>query len=137
MEIIREINNINYLAKNLRIFGFIISGLLFLYILVLQKETEHAIFYYTIISFISLITIFKPILLKSFYKIWMIAAIIIGSIVATVILIILFLGAICTTGIMAKVFNKKFLHTKVNKKVKSYWILKKLSEIDHNYEKQY
>jgi hypothetical protein len=77
-------------------------------------------------------------LLRPFHKLWMSLALILGWFMSRVILIILFYFVITPIGLFAKLFRKRFLELKIDKKTGTYWekrenIIKQLID----YERQF
>jgi hypothetical protein len=77
-------------------------------------------------------------LLRPFHKLWMSLALILGWFMSRVILIILFYLVITPIGLFAKLFRKRFLELKIDKKTGTYWekrenIIKQLID----YERQF
>jgi hypothetical protein len=60
-------------------------------------------------------------LLRPFHKLWMSLALILGWFMSRVILIILFYLVITPIGLFAKLFRKRFLELKIDKKTGTYW----------------
>lgn len=60
-------------------------------------------------------------LLRPFHKLWMSLALILGWFMSRVILIILFYLVITPIGLVAKIFRKRFLELKIDKKTATYW----------------
>lgn len=60
-------------------------------------------------------------LLRPFHKLWMTLALILGWFMSRVILIILFYLVITPIGLFAKIFGKRFLELKIDKKAATYW----------------
>lgn len=70
---------------------------------------------FIILSYIAL-----PVL-RPFHKLWMILALTLGWFMSRVILVILFYFVLAPTGIIARLFGKRFLQLKIDKKAESYW----------------
>ncbi|MBS4033367.1 MAG: hypothetical protein KGZ85_02775 [Ignavibacterium sp.] len=60
-------------------------------------------------------------LLRPFHKLWMSLALTMGWFMSRVILIILFYLVITPIGLFAKIFGKRFLELKIDKKTATYW----------------
>ena len=75
-------------------------------------------------------------LLLPLQKVWMAFAVVMGWFMTRVILGVLFYLAFTSTGVVARVFGKRFLGT--NKPQKSYWNYRKPRIRDRkSYERQY
>tara|TARA_B100002051_G_C16405374_1_gene471962 strand:+ start:38 stop:451 length:414 start_codon:yes stop_codon:yes gene_type:complete len=136
---LEEIKNIKMQKKDFRSFG-LTFGIIFLLIagFLLYKEIDlfKIFFIISIILFSS--SSILPILLKPFYLVWMIFAVIIGWFMTRLILSALFYLIITPIGIAAKIFSKDFLDIDINYSKNSYWNLReKRKELDQDYEKQY
>jgi len=117
-----EIDNIRSGTKELRQFGFVIGGILFaIGIFLLYKGTSA----YPVLLGLGLLIIVLglalPKILLPFQKVWMILAVVLGFIMTRVILSILFYLVITPMGILARIFNKKFLDLKFHDSKQSYW----------------
>ena len=121
--IIEEIKSIKSGKRELRQFGITISivlGLLGLLFLWREKEWFS---YLLIVSIVFLsIGLVLPLLLKPVHKIWMVLALLIGWLVTGVIIIVLFYLVVTPIGLLARLFGKDFLDTKIDRDVNSYWI---------------
>lgn len=79
-----------------------------------------------------------PVLLMPFHKIWMTISIILGWFMTRLILVCLFYLVVTPTGLLAKLFGKKFLQWQFDSEAKSYWVLKRESSPDKKvYERQF
>jgi hypothetical protein len=137
--IIEEIKSIKSGKRELRQFGItigIVLGLLGLLFLWREKEWFS---YLLIVSIVFLsIGLVLPLLLKPVHKIWMVLALLIGWLVTRVIIIVLFYLVVTPIGLLARLFGKDFLDTKIDRDVNSYWIPRKTIKVDkRNYENQF
>ena len=64
----------------------------------------------------------KPLILSSFYKIWVKFGEVIGGVISKVIMIILFYGMFTPIAFVLKLLGKDLLNKKIDKNVSSYWI---------------
>ena len=135
---IEEIKNIKSTKKDLKSFGItigsiflVISGLLFF------REKDLYIHFFSIgLAFIAS-GIGSSFILKPFFKIWMIFAVIIGWIMTRLILSILFFFIITTIAILARLFGKDFLDLKPDNR-DSFWNTRDRDyELNQDYEKQF
>jgi len=137
--IIEEIKNIRSGKKELRQFGIIIGIACGLLGVLLWWRGKTSYSYSFIIAAAFLFFGFTvPTVLKPFQKVWMTISILMGWLMTRVILIILFYGILTLIGLIARFCGKDFIDKKVNKKAKSYWILRTTAESDKkSYENQF
>ena len=134
-----EIKNIKTGKKDIRSFG-ITFGIIFLIIagfLYYQEKDSFQLFIYLAGSFSGL-GIILPIILKPFYMVWMIFAVILGWFMTKVILSLLFYLIITPIGLLLRIIGKDLLNLKEKKQQKSYWNMRNSEEEQNqNYEKQF
>jgi multisubunit Na+/H+ antiporter MnhG subunit len=134
-----EIKNIKTGKKDIRSFG-ITFGIIFLIIagfLYYQEKDSFQLFIYLAGSFSGL-GIILPIILKPFYMVWMIFAVILGWFMTKVILSLLFYLIITPIGLFLRIIGKDLLDLKEKKQQKSYWNMRNSEEEQNqNYEKQF
>lgn len=133
-----ELKNIKSGKKEIRQFGItmaIVLGLLGGLFLWKQKSY---IYFFVIAGIFLLFGLILPKLLKPIHKAWMALAVVLGWIMTRVILSILFFLIVTPVGLLAKLFGKKFLETKFEKNISSYWITKNKVKFEKsNYERQF
>ena len=71
------------------------------------------------------ISILKPMILTGFYKLWIKVGEFIGGMISKVIMFFLFFGLFMPISIFLKIIGKDFLNKKIDKSLKSYWIIRK------------
>ena len=134
-----EIKNIKTGKKDIRSFG-ITFGIIFLIIagfLYYKEKDSFQLFIYLAGSFSSL-GIILPIILKPFYMIWMIFAVILGWFMTKVILSLLFFLVVTPIGLVLKIMGKDLLELKKQEVQGSYWNMRESKkEQNQNYEKQF
>jgi len=134
-----EIKNIKTGKKDIRSFG-ITFGIIFLIIagfLYYQEKDSFQLFIYLAGSFSGL-GIILPIILKPFYMLWMIFAVILGWFMTKVILSLLFYLIITPIGLFLRIIGKDLLNLEEKKQQKSYWNMRNSEEEQNqNYEKQF
>jgi len=134
-----EIKNIKTGKKDIRSFG-VTFGIIFLIIagfLYYQEKYSFQLFIYLAGSFSGL-GIILPIILKPFYMVWMIFAVILGWFMTKVILSLLFYLIITPIGLFLRIIGKDLLNLKEKKQQKSYWNMRNSEEEQNqNYEKQF
>ena len=69
-----------------------------------------------------LLAFFKPKMLTFLNILWFKFGLFLGGMVAPIVMFILYCIAVVPTGLLMRLFNKDLLSTKIDKKVKSYWI---------------
>ena len=134
-----EIKNIKTSKKDIRSFG-VTFGFMFLIIacyLYYQELDSFQLFIYLAGLFSGLGFSF-PIVLKPFYMVWMIFAVILGWLMTRVILSLLFYMIITPIGLFLRTLGKDFLELKEQKNQKSFWNMRDSEkEKNQNYEKQF
>jgi len=133
-----DFKNIKSTPKELRSFGLTV-GIGFLILAFILWRLDREIFSYLVWlgSFLIVIGIALPVVLKPFQKIWVIFSILLGWFMTRVILAILFYIGFTATRILGSIFGKKFLDLKMDKK-ETYWIYRESTNSDKNtYEKQF
>lgn len=76
-----------------------------------------------VVALIFTITAFtKPLILSSFYKVWIKFGEIIGGVVSKVIMIILFYGMFTPIAFALKLLGKDLLNKKIDKNATSHWV---------------
>ena len=137
---LEEIRNIKSGKSDLRKFGItmgIASGILGGILHWLGKE--HALIFLSLAALFLFLGLVLPHLLKPAQKTWMTVAVLMGWVMTRVILSVLFYLLLTPTGLLAKLFGKRFLDTRFpGKSAQSYWIKKeKLSIKKEDYERQF
>lgn len=137
--LLEEIKNIKSTKKDLRDFGlvvgifFVILGALFWW-----KGKPFYPYFLEIGTFLIFFGLAFPVVLKPIQKVWMTVALLIGSVMTRVILLVLFYLVITPIGIISRLFGNKFLDLKIDKSANSYWIKRPQESYDkERYEKQY
>ena len=72
-----------------------------------------------------IVSIFKPKILEPFNKIWFMFGLLLGSIIAPIVMGIIYFVTITPIGLFMRLIGKDILNRKINKSVKSYWIKRK------------
>ena len=134
-----EIKNINGTKKQLREFGLLVGGVfLILGGLFLWQGKELYPYLFGISSFLLIVGLISPIILKPVYKIWMGFAHILGFTMTRVILSILFYFVITPIGVIARFINRDFFNLELNRKQTSYWIYRENKPFcKESYENQF
>ena len=134
-----DLKNIRTDNKAIRDFGILIGFILLIIAGALfYKETES----YKLIILLGILFIGlglgMPIILKSFYLVWMIFATILGWIMTRVILSLLFYIIVTPIGLIPRFFGKQFLELRWDKSKESYWNFRTNEHLKkENYEKQF
>jgi len=117
-----EIKNISSTKKDIKKFSYLVGGILILISLILLWKGAAS---YQLIMGIGaaliVVGIILPILLKPIYIAWMVFAVILGWIMTRVILTIVFYLIVTPTGLIAKIFRKKFLDLSYRTDDETYW----------------
>jgi hypothetical protein len=79
-----------------------------------------------------------PFALKPVYKAWMVMAVIMGFIMTKVIMGVIFYMIVTPIGFVASIIGKNFLDMKIDKKAKSYWMVREtVRKEKSDYERQF
>ena len=135
---IAELNSIKSSRKDSKNFGFTIGLILLIIgIFLFMRGTDSFVYFFLIGSILIISGGIAPVLLKPFYKIWMIFAVIIGWIMTRIILSVLFFSIITIIGLFTRLLGKDFLNLN-SESNESYWnIRNKEHELNQDYEKQF
>ena len=136
---LEEIKNIKSEKSDLRNFGIIIGIVLLIisgFLFWKEKESFQLFLAIGITLFLTATAI--PAVLKPFYWIWMIFAIILGWFMTRVILSLLFFLILTPIGLTLRFFGKKFLELRWDNSKESYWNFRTNEHLQNkNYEKQF
>ena len=135
-----EIQELDTSPRNLRKFGLVVGGVFGL-LAVWFWWRGKAFYPYVLIPGVSLVVfgLIWPKLLKQVYVIWMSLALVLGLIVSTALLTILFYLVVTPVGLVARLSGKDFLSRKLDPNVNSYWIARDRSipRRMNDYEQQF
>lgn len=137
--IIHDIKKISSSKKELFKFSLTIGIILIIFGTIFLLKNKDYYYYLFIASAIFILSgIFQPLLLKPLQKAWMTIAIILGWISTRIMLTFIFYLVISPIGLIAKLFRKNFLDSKVKKTQSTYWNDREdqMNKKTH-YEKQY
>lgn len=128
--------SINASKKNLRNFGYLFCGV-FMFLGIINRENPQFFYIMLVVGVLFFaVSVLIPTLLKPFYMSWMSMALVLGTIMSTVLLSILFFVGLTTTGLIARLFNKKFLQLDKDNKAKTYWVSRDYTVEKSMYDKQ-
>ena len=123
MSILAEIKAIQPTKTDLKKFGLTIGTVLALLGgLLFWKDKPYYVWFLGGSGFFVLMGLVLPPILWPIYKFWMGLATVLGMIMTSLILSILFFFAITPMSIIAKIAGKDFLDRKFEKERESYWI---------------
>lgn len=137
--IIEEIKKIKSSKKELKKFGILFCIVLSIWggIFFWRGKSYYSYFFIVSVIFLSIGLVF-PLLLWPIHKIWMSIAIVWGWFIGKVILVVLFYGVFAPTGLLMRLFGKRFLDLKFDKEAKTYWIKKDKEKVSKaSYEWQF
>jgi Saxitoxin biosynthesis operon protein SxtJ len=118
-----EIKKIPMDRKALRNFGLLMAGVLLLAGAWLWwKSTATWSYVLGAAALLGVIAIAAPMLLKPFYRVWMIFALILGWVMTRVILTLVYYLVLTPIGLAGRVFGEQFLHLKRSKESATYWV---------------
>jgi hypothetical protein len=131
---------LNTTTRDLCKFGLTVGGVFCL--LGLWFWLRHKpFFWYVLLPGVPLIVVgaIFPRSLKWIYVAWMTFAIMLGMIVSTILLTLLFYLVVTPIGLFARVVGKDFLSQKLNPSAASYWIVRDVSKPKqkHEHEQQF
>ncbi|HUN53790.1 MAG TPA: SxtJ family membrane protein [Smithella sp.] len=137
--IIDEIKSIKSDKSDWRKFGMtmgIILAVMGFYLLWKGRNNSEYAFFLAAAFLIAGMVI--PSALKPVYKAWMVMAVIMGFIMTKVIMVVIFYMIVTPIGIIASIIDKDFLDMKIDKKAKSYWMVREtVRKEKSDYEKQF
>jgi hypothetical protein len=135
-----EIKELDTSPGNLRKFGLVVGGVFGL-LAVWFWWRGKAFYPYLLIPSISLAVfgLIWPKVLKQVYLAWMSLALVLGLIVSTALLTILFYLVVTPVGLVARLSGKDFLSRKLDPNATSYWIVRDRSTSRQmkDYEQQF
>ena len=137
--LLEEIKNIKSGKIELRKFGITLGIVFGLFGgLFLWRGKPYYFFLFVLSGIFLFFGFLLPLVLKPIHKIWMMIALVFGSIMTKVILCVLFYLAITPLGLLLRLSGKDFLDLKFDKSANTYWIQKKQVPFEKaNYEKQF
>src|ERR1017187_261687 len=134
-----EIKQLKTGGRDLRKFGLLVGGVFMALGIVLCLRHRPACPYFLAAGgFLIGFGLIAPRALKHIYIAWMAMAIVLGFVVSTVILALLFFLAITPIGLAARLFGKDFLRLKLERRAGTYWIRREPgSKTPADYERQF
>jgi hypothetical protein len=106
-------------------------------LLLLRRKDYWYIFLLISVLFITIRFTF-PMLLLPVQKAWMALAVVMGWVVSRIILSVLYFAAFTATGLIGRMFGKKFIELEIDKTRGSYWIGREgAARPPESYEKQF
>jgi Saxitoxin biosynthesis operon protein SxtJ len=131
---------LNSTTRDLRKFGLAVGGIFCL--LGLWFCLRHKPFYgYLLMPGVTLLAlgVILPRSLRWIYVGWMAFSAVLGTVVSTIILILLFYVVVTPVGLFARMIGKDFLSQELDPKAPSYWILRDVSRLKqkHEHEQQF
>ena len=134
-----EIKNIKESKKDLQKFGVTVGAVLIVIAGIMFWKGNQNFLYFGIAGLLLLLTgLVFPAILKPLNKAWMTLAILMGWVMTRVILTVLYYLVLTPIRIIAMLFKKNFLDLNIDKSAKSYWEIRKKSELKpSDYERQF
>lgn len=137
-EIYQDIISIQPVEKELKKFGILI-GLIFMIVSIVAYFKQWWIISVALILFCAgavliLFAVTAPNRLYIVYRGWMAVAVVLGSIVSRIILVVLFYTIVVPIGFLIRIFGKKFFIPYHSAQHQSYWIQRDKSK-SINYER--
>lgn len=137
--IIDEIRSLSATSADIRKFAFLVGGvLLALGALALWKSHEWGYYVLGVAALLIILGALAPPVLKPVYYVWMSLALVMGMIMTTLILGILFYLVITPMGLMMRLFGRDPMHRHYGPASQtSYWIPRKEPEGELEYDRQF
>jgi len=110
--------------KDLRVFALILSGILAVFSVKFCKTGNVFVggIFLTISIIALIISVFAPLLIMPVYKIFLFVGKIIGSVVTTLILSIVFYCVFTPIGVILRLTKRDVLGMEIDKEKESYWV---------------
>ncbi|MER3445432.1 MAG: hypothetical protein C4291_00735 [Candidatus Dadabacteria bacterium] len=134
----KELNSLKTDKKTLRNFGllfFVVLGAMAG--LSYWKGSSHWPWFIGGSGLFLILGLFFPSLLKSFYKVWMVFAFLLGWVMTRVILTLTFFLVFTPVGFMLRVLGKDLLNQRIGKNASTYWRRREPIWDKSRYLKQY
>ena len=126
MAILGEIKKISTTRKNLRSFGITLAIVLLLFSAYFLWKDISAYRYLVPIAGVLIVTGWLiPFVLKPIYRVWMTMAVIIGFIITTIFLGLLFYIVVTPIGLISRLFGREFLALEWDAARPTYWNYRK------------
>ena len=139
MAIIAEIKNIKGDKSDWKKFGITMGIILTIigFSLLWKKNNYFEYFFFLAAAFF-VSGLILPSVLKPVYKAWMALSVVMGFIMTRIIMVIIFYLIVTPLRLVASMAGKEFLDMKIDKSVKSYWIVReKTQRVKSDYERQF
>jgi hypothetical protein len=139
MAIIEEIKNIKGDKSDWKKFGITMGVILTIIgLFMLWKKNNYYDYSLSLAAAFFITGLILPSLLKPVYKAWMALSVVMGFIMTRMIMVIIFYMIVTPLRLVASITGKEFLDMKIDKNVKSYWIIReKTQRVKSYYEKQF
>ena len=112
-------------SKDLIIFGLIWTVIFLIYgLFPLFQAEKIRIWSITVAGVFLLLSLLRPCLLSSMYRIWVRSGEFIGAILSKVIMFLLYFGLFTTMALILRILRKDLLNKKLDKNTDSYWIVR-------------
>ena len=137
--IIEEIKNIKGDKSDWEKFG-ITMGIILVIIgfSLLWKKNNYFEYFFFLAAAFFVSGLILPSVLKPVYKAWMALSVVMGFIMTRIIMVIIFYLIVTPLRLVASMAGKEFLDMKIDKSVKSYWIVReKTQRVKSDYERQF
>lgn len=125
--------------KDFRNFGITVGFIILIIGGFLFWKNKTSYLYFIMVSIILLGSgLAVPIILKPIYLVWMVFSAVLGWIMTSVILSILFYLIFTPIGLISRLFGKQFIELKWDKSLGSYWNYRDTKQLEkEDYEKQF
>ena len=131
---------LNAASRDFRNFGLMVGGAFCLFGLWFCLRHK-SVYPYLLVAGVVLIALgaICPRTLRWIYVGWMTLATLLGTVVSSIILTLLFYLIVTPVGLFARAIGKDFLSQKLDANAQSYWILRDVSKVKqkHEHEQQF
>ena len=112
-------------SRDLIIFGLIWTVIFLIYGLFPLFQAEKIRIWSIIVAGVFLLlSLLRPCLLSSMYRIWVRSGEFIGAILSKVIMFLLYFGLFTTMALIMRILGKDLLNKKLDKNTDTYWIIR-------------
>jgi len=140
MNLRNELKQLPVTSRDLRKFGLVVGGVfLALGLYFFLRKKGYAIYFAAPGLLLMVFGALLPRSLKWIYLGWMTLALVLGTIVSTILLTLFFFLVITPVGLLARAFGNDFLSLRLQPNAASYWRKRQINEPPRksDYEQQY
>lgn len=131
--IIEEIKNIKSNPKDIRNFSLVFLAVSLIAAWYFRGQGNRPVYLLIVAGLFALGAVFTPKILVPLQKAWMTIAIVLGNIMSTVILTLLYYAVVTPIGGLVRISGKDFLGLKPRSELQSYWFKRQPEAGKSNY----